>query len=480
MHNFRYPTLKSYTSPALLLLLLQLPIICGCSFLNARFQDFTDIIIFEYHTGIGGGIHVDATQFLGSTIGYGRTKHTSCRLRDGLTYLDEMAFAGFGVYGFIADETLERLCHFEEEKGHTLETGLYLGPINIVGWRMPPHRWGDVSVFTLVGIFGFRIGLSPGETLDFVLGWTTLDIAEDDHRESKEDDHDKDIEIIINSKDVDMRVQAAENLAFSRHRDAVKMLIMALRNDSDPAVRKKSAESLGKTNVIRVSNVVSGLAQALLTDPDSEVRSTCARALGNRRNKDATRFLLEALKIEVDSNSRVQIINALNFIADKSAYPALLNIASKDSNTNVRAAAITSLGSIGDKDVYTTLIDALENNNEDIRLAALFAMFELQLRSITDNRVVEPLMNTAKYDTSEFAQIRAIIALGQLCDNRAIETLIHICENDKKEKVRIMAIGELGNSGGVLGIQSLKKLIETESDLEIITAARKALRKLNK
>ena len=54
-------------------------------------------------------------------------------------------------------------------------------------WRRRLFRWArlhafDIEVGATVLIIGARAGFSPGEFLDFLLGWFGVDIAGDDHR----------------------------------------------------------------------------------------------------------------------------------------------------------------------------------------------------------------------------------------------------------------------------------------------------------
>ena len=43
------------------------------------------------------------------------------------------------------------------------------------------HSW-DIEAAAYAGLFAVRVGVSPGELVDFVLGWFGVDIARDDRR----------------------------------------------------------------------------------------------------------------------------------------------------------------------------------------------------------------------------------------------------------------------------------------------------------
>ena len=63
---------------------------------------------------------------------------------------------------------------------------------DVEGWlkdremeRRPMHRWARLHVFDVeagvfIGVVGARAGFSPGEFVDFLLGWVGVDIAGDD------------------------------------------------------------------------------------------------------------------------------------------------------------------------------------------------------------------------------------------------------------------------------------------------------------
>lgn len=55
------------------------------------------------------------------------------------------------------------------------------GPPVGIPWY-PPIRWADVGIGATTLFPAFRVGISPGETLDFLTGWFGLDLAGDDNR----------------------------------------------------------------------------------------------------------------------------------------------------------------------------------------------------------------------------------------------------------------------------------------------------------
>ena len=57
-------------------------------------------------------------------------------------------------------------------------------PLPVLGFARQPEYYTQIEV--VVGVIGsLRLGFNPGELLDFILGWTTLDIYHDDLKPSE-------------------------------------------------------------------------------------------------------------------------------------------------------------------------------------------------------------------------------------------------------------------------------------------------------
>ena len=64
-------------------------------------------------------------------------------------------------------------------------SGVFCNATNGVVWRQSIPYYTQVEVVLGLGSH-LRLGLNPGELLDFVLGWTTIDIFGDDHEARKQ------------------------------------------------------------------------------------------------------------------------------------------------------------------------------------------------------------------------------------------------------------------------------------------------------
>jgi HEAT repeat protein len=146
---------------------------------------------------------------------------------------------------------------------------------------------------------------------------------------------------------------------------------------------------------IRDPRAVSSLIR-MLKDQSSEVRWQAAIALGETGDSSATPALLEALR---DSDKYVRYGSALSLlkvgykpVSDEEwawyntgiqdweglkvpghpALPALFNLM-KDPDSEVRARAVRTLGEIGDRDAGPVLLQALSDENRQVRWEAALA-----------------------------------------------------------------------------------------------------------
>ena len=188
------------------LIVLVIFLLTGCSYTQNRIMDLTDVPIIEAHYknafyGLATEVQVGP---IGFPLGFSDTVHTPIRLRD-LPNLENDSLLGvilLGTYGnpppwsgsykrqyflvfniksFIdsnenielnkegvcVNKTFRLYGRYENPKEHKID---YL-------------RMFDISAFGFLGIGGVRIGVSPGELFDFILGFLTIDIAGDDDKD---------------------------------------------------------------------------------------------------------------------------------------------------------------------------------------------------------------------------------------------------------------------------------------------------------
>lgn len=181
--------------PAILTLALSTS---GCTYLQARGADFLDVFTLE--ASLGPGLHViaHATDFVGTGIGSSKQHGVALHGR----YAGMTTRVAFGA-GFVHRSSIQ-----EPERLHTVigphrapSEDEWLSPGYQAGFMYIPvlwfQSWGTMVESEGLGTFprgirtfdisvgasalvGVHLGFSPGELLDFLLGWTTLDIAGDD------------------------------------------------------------------------------------------------------------------------------------------------------------------------------------------------------------------------------------------------------------------------------------------------------------
>jgi len=179
------------------------PAASGCTYWKDRALDASDIIIAEAHWGYGFGTEIRVFEFLGISAGYCKGKHTLPDFREDFNFEHGYKMWSFLLFGVCDDDPVEeknrKKENEEDAQGDRLGIGLgklmdvidqfadkrfYFGPFaDRLYWCYDYphyHRFGDVSVLLYLVAPGFKIGISPGEFADFLLGFTTLDIGDDD------------------------------------------------------------------------------------------------------------------------------------------------------------------------------------------------------------------------------------------------------------------------------------------------------------
>ena len=152
-------------------------------------------------------------------------------------------------------------------------------------------------------------------------------------------------------------------------------------------------------------------------------------------------------------------------LGDKRAVDPLIN-ALADDEYQVRQAAAEALGQLGDKRAVDPLIKALVDGHSDVRKAAAEALGQL------GDVAVDPLTKILLDDNSDIRR-SAAEALGQLGDKRAVDPLINALADDEYwvRQAAAEALGQLGDKRAVDPL--IKALVDGHSDVR--KAAVKAL-----
>jgi HEAT repeat protein len=181
--------------------------------------------------------------------------------------------------------------------------------------------------------------------------------------------------------DVKERIDAAHtianlyvNLSAEKQMHARINLILMTWRDVDAYARIAAIKALGSTKAPDVSEAL----QVALRDEEREVRAAAARALGGIRGKAAVVALVAAAIRE-------------------------------DEHWSVRAAAIRAMGESGERTFLNTINLALDNEDDSMRIAAIFALAQLEGR-----QAVPRLALIAQRDKQPHVRHAAILELEDL------------------------------------------------------------------
>ncbi len=180
---------------------------------------------------------------------------------------------------------------------------------------------------------------------------------------------------------------------------------------------------------------VAPLAAVLRSDADFLVAAAAAEALGALKSKQGLKPLLDAL-----SNQQAEIrgaaARALGRMGDPLSVGPLIGML-KDKEGFVRAAAAQSLGRLGNTLAANELIPLLSDPETEVRTSAAEA-----LGSVGTAAAVDALLK-ALTDASAYVRGRAALALAKLGDARAVAPLIDGLK-DPDRLVRSAAAEALG------------------------------------
>ncbi len=194
-----------------------------------------------------------------------------------------------------------------------------------------------------------------------------------------------------------VRRVAANGMAASGGREVVEKLVEALReHHRDPALLSAVLTALSKTREDVVMTVA-----GLLEDPDTEVRTYSALALGIMDDPRSVPALIARLD-DTDVNVRFHAIEALGRIRDPDAVDALMEIAASR-DFFLSFAALDALAAIGDSSVVPHLLELLD---DEMLLVAIVGC----LGALATEEAVGPLVRLLLRPRAPLAAISSALA----------------------------------------------------------------------
>jgi HEAT repeat protein len=184
-------------------------------------------------------------------------------------------------------------------------------------------------------------------------------------------------------------------------------LIHAL-NGSEAGGRLDAARALGAIGGGARLAVVD-LGQRLLEDPNPEVRSASAWAIGQTGSLEGTRYLGAAALRDTSVQVRFEAVSSLGRTADPTSV-SVLAAALGDASDQVRAAAAWGLGTVRPSSAPPALIAALSDSVHSVQEHAAWA-----LGRIRDSAAVPGLAVLAR-DVDHYSKVgfEALWALAQI------------------------------------------------------------------
>ncbi len=191
--------------------LLGLALCTGCTYLKNRGNDFLDVVWADVGYGLGVGVDMQLTAFSQSGLGVYRMAKSGLTRREFKTWNEFGAALLLGRMVLYDQHPPARPPgeHDGERRGSLIyPTAIrsLLGDefkaegrprIHIVNPRAPWMNAFDVDIGVALIVIGARVGLSPGEGVDFLLGWFGLDIGEDDIKGPKPITEDEEIAMLL-------------------------------------------------------------------------------------------------------------------------------------------------------------------------------------------------------------------------------------------------------------------------------------------
>ncbi len=297
---------------------------------------------------------------------------------------------------------------------------------------------------------------------------------------------------LLENTDRLIRRDMARYLGELRYARAAVDLVKKLE-DPDPEVKSACAYALGK---IGAKHAAWQLREVMKNKGEEmPVRLATAVALGQMGDQQAVGFLIKQLNSD-DEKVRSAAVEALRTIGKPAAR--LLMQAAKDKDPLKRWGAVTALGETGDIGVVPILLQALRDKSADVRAVAAASLGKLRYRPSAqqlvealadkDERVqahaewalenigegsIPALLEGAKRST---IRIRVFRLLGRLKAKRAVPVLTEGLR-DQKAQARAMAawaLGEVGDRSAITAVQDALK----DKDADVRREAVLALGKL--
>jgi len=199
----------------------------------------------------------------------------------------------------------------------------------------------------------------------------------------------------------------------------------------------------------------------------ASLQASVTSVLGNMKDPTAIDPLIEAMKLipegatedekTYSASVRTSAITALATIGAPAVEGLLLTLENNIETETARVNSASVLGTIGDKRAVMPLINALKDQNKNIR-----AVSATSLGILKDRRALTPLIE-ALNDNDLVTRTNSATSLGLMVDKTATQPLLKILTNkDEREKLRTTALDSLGLIKDTVAMEPILKVLIDE------------------
>lgn len=247
--------------------------------------------------------------------------------------------------------------------------------------------------------------------------------------------------------------------------------LVGLLHDDDADIRIFASDILGSTGSVAA---VGPLGDALLRDPEVNVRYQAAVSLGELGLKDAARYLNKALGDE--EWVLFSVIEALAKIRDDSSIGALAKALHKSSDL-VASMIVEALGEMGNVKAVTMLMKHLDAASTALRNKICKAIVQilggksLKLLSEAERERFGHYLLVALTDEDEAVQDAAMAGLGHVGGEKASAEVLELAaglDPDRDHDRLMLALDALAGMGPT---RALEQALESDSARRVQVAA---------
>lgn len=234
-------------------------------------------------------------------------------------------------------------------------------------------------------------------------------------------------------------------------------LLLPLLQDEDSDVRIFMSDILGSTDSFLA---VPPLCQALLHDPEVNVRYQAAVSLGNLAHSEAAESLNQALGD--DEWVQFAVVEALMKIGDDSSIGVLAQALGRSSDL-VESMIVDALGEMGNFKAAPMLIKRLDNSDFALRNKVLRALVRilggksLSLLPLPEQQKIGRYLLVALDDEDVDVQDAALLGLGYVGDSEAAVKILELAgdlDPDQDLDRRALSVDSLSRIGALCALET--------------------------